>query len=494
MPVAPNFLELKRKAEAELAEIVGKKLRPVIEPLKKQIEKIPFELQPQVSEFLVDLIGKGLDFLPEVDVTDFFDPSMGALSTVKSSVKVARRATMAKQLASQSIDASAEVGQKALRGVTADIAAKKLTRELEPPGTLKPTRVPELPEFPPVQKDLQTRALGLTKPVKTNIATRQEPRVFRTRLDAPIDTRATQGFKGGKSARDIELLPARERSKFTKGQTRPQQERLLLDTKSNQRIVLKEELPQTLYHVTGRSDEIVSSGLLKGQAGFNQGGLGGGGLQGVSVTPNRESAVLIRRELGRITELANDAPTKLDRSVILDKQAKKLDIPEGGELVIDLTTTEDLFGGLEDSFPGTNRLSEKFKRFAKEDIERPFNQDLIDQSLNFAKRNQGRQPERFLETVDKIIDQFDDGFFGDEASAFQAYLSARERFNIDVDPVILGTLDSYRRLKPDNIRIIAVRPDGIPDAALITTGTDEFLSELRIHADVPVESFRVVQP
>jgi hypothetical protein len=353
---------------------------------------------------------------------------------------------------------------------------------------LKPTRVPELPDFPPVQKDLQTRALGLTKPVQTTAATRQQPRVFRTRADAPVATRQQLGGKGGRNAREIELLPKGERAKFTKGETRPQQTQLLLDTKSNQRIILKEELPQTLYHVTGRSDEIVSSGLLKGQAGFNAGGLGGGGLQGVSVTPNRESAILIRRELGRITELANDAPTKFDRSVILDKQAKKLDIPEGGELVIDLTTTEDLFGfGLEDSFPGTNRLSEKLKRYAKEDIERPFNKELIAESQNFAKVNQGRQPERFLEQVDKIIDQFDDGFFGDEASAFQAYLSARERFNIDVDPVILGTLDSYRKLKPDNIRIIAIRPDGIPDAALITTGTDEFLSELRIHADVPVE-------
>ena len=90
--------------------------------------------------------------------------------------------------------------------------------------------------------------------------------------------------------------------------------------------ISRENLPETLYHVTTNAPAVESSGVLLGL--LESGGLGGGQALGVSFTTSREDATVIQRELRRAIQIARG---ELDIDVLerwAEEDAKEVGLPK----------------------------------------------------------------------------------------------------------------------------------------------------------------------
>lgn len=204
------------------------------------------------------------------------------------------------------------------------------------------------------------------------------------------------------------------------------------------RVLDKADLPDTLYHVTTNATAVEGSGYLRGQNA--DAGLGGGQEDGVSFTTDLTDAKVIQRELKRAVEIAR------------------------GEHEI-----------------------ESIERFAREDErEAGLEEGALNDAVNYARRGWD------INIQSPVYDSKEkrDSLLED---AFKSYLQIRGNSKIDSlkNPMLFGQQKHLRKIDPANVRTLHVPKAGIPDAALVTSGSDDFLHEVRVYADVPVAGMRV---
>lgn len=204
------------------------------------------------------------------------------------------------------------------------------------------------------------------------------------------------------------------------------------------RILDKADIPDTLYHVTTNASAVEGSGYLRGQNA--DAGLGGGQEDGVSFTTDLTDAKVIQRELKRAVEIARG-----DHSI------------------------------------------ESIERFAREDErEAGLEEGALNNAVSFARRNWD------VNIQSPVYDskQKKDSLLED---VFKAYLQIRGNSNKPElkNPLLFGRQEQLRKIDPANVRTLHVPKAGIPDRALVTSGSDDFLHEVRVYADVPVRGMRV---
>jgi hypothetical protein len=219
------------------------------------------------------------------------------------------------------------------------------------------------------------------------------------------------------------------------------------------KVVDPATLPQYLYHVTTNAPAVESSGVLLGQ--LNQaGGLGGGQAEGVSFTLSPVDARVIQRDLTRGVQIARGEG--IDAGMFAKWAAedeKEAHVPPG-----------TLNGAVEQAMRQWNGNL--------------FTLDRPDYDTGLPKT-----PEQRDKTLRSLAHD-----------AFNAYLWGRQSAGRDVgllkNPVLAGQREALAKIDPKNIRILRVPSANIPKGALITTGSDDFLHEIRTYADVPAKGTR----
>jgi hypothetical protein len=239
--------------------------------------------------------------------------------------------------------------------------------------------------------------------------------------------------------------------------------------------IAKADLPETLYHVTNAYPALTKAGLLLAQS--DGGGLGGGsGYPGVSLTTSRADAELMQRELGRAIDLAQlppemaSAPTRalLERWAREDEQ--RAGLPAGA-----LQRAVDYAMGNYDAnlFATTHVFDmEKYGGYAK-DVLRP------KADLDRGLRSLGHDAQSaYLQARASDAQQH----FGVPYQTFQR----DDRYASVKNPLIFGDAEQFRRLNTADLGVVAIPRAAIPDGALVRPGSDAFLHEIRVHADVPL--------
>lgn len=205
--------------------------------------------------------------------------------------------------------------------------------------------------------------------------------------------------------------------------------------------ITKQQLPPVLWHVTTNAPAVQQSGVLRGDVG-QLGGLGKGTSakhQGVSLTTDRNDALLIKRELLRKAELARGRD-----------------------------------------------IHEALPAYAEEDV-------------RFA----GADPEGIMKAVAAGLQQYEaqkeiavnkdtwdeSKSLNSAIEAHQMYLISRESHANVEDPVIFGRAKDFAHITPEMVDIVAVKPEDIPEGALIIDDPmgHKFMHEVMVHADIPID-------
>ena len=211
----------------------------------------------------------------------------------------------------------------------------------------------------------------------------------------------------------------------------------------------KKDLPDTLYHVTVAGPAIESSGELRGQR--NDAGLGGGQDDGVSFTTSKSDADVIQRELKRAVEIARGEKGVDHLLQFAAEDEKAAGLPPGA-----LTTA-------------ANEARRHWDVHIDHEFEGRKTYDTEDKRRNLAKE------------------------------AFQTYLMYRDsvgknsgKDDILKNPILFSDVKKLAKMDPTHVRILAVPTANIPEKALVTTGSDKFLHEARVYANVPVRGTRAL--
>ena len=219
----------------------------------------------------------------------------------------------------------------------------------------------------------------------------------------------------------------------------------------------REQIPATLYHVSTNAPAVESSGVLLGQRGDT--GLGGGQAEGVSFTSSRDDAVVIQRELRRAVRVARGE----DRIEDLDRYARE----------------DEQMAGLP---PHTLDNAVQFAKDQWESNQQGIEHTFVwDKDLPEDKRGYVGPPPPPEEQERLRRSSMND--------ALKSYLQIRghhdEQYPLLKNPILFGRQEHLAKLDPDNIQILETAAEDIPAEALVTTGSDKFLHEVRVYADVP---------
>ena len=219
-----------------------------------------------------------------------------------------------------------------------------------------------------------------------------------------------------------------------------------------------DELPDVLLHVTTNGPAVMSSGVLLGQRSAS--GLGGGQADGVSFTTSETDARVIQRELTRAIRIARGEDTidDLQRYAREDEEAAGM---KPGALDGSVRAAQDMWDG------------NKFH------LDKTF---IWDKDAEGGKGGWVGPPPSKEERERRARSLMKD--------TFNAYLNNRGWDHRDVEilknPILFGNQDKLKKLDPKNVQILKVSKKNIPKKALVTSGSDEFLHEVRVYGDVPV--------
>lgn len=205
-----------------------------------------------------------------------------------------------------------------------------------------------------------------------------------------------------------------------------------------------EEIPDTLYHVTTAGPAVRSSGVLLGQK--NDSGLGGGQEEGVSFTTSHQDAQLIHREITRSVKIARGEITYEDLPKLAREDESIAGLPQGA-----------LDKAVAATKPGHDIAVSK------------------EQMAHFSDHP------GYLESVMK--DAYNQYLFARESAAAK---HSAEAGDILKNPILFGNQKALRNVNPVHIEILTIHKSQIPKEALVTTGSDDFLHEVRAYSDVPV--------
>lgn len=228
----------------------------------------------------------------------------------------------------------------------------------------------------------------------------------------------------------------------------------------------REQIPQKLYHVTTNAPAVESSGVLLGL--LESGGLGGGQAQGVSFTSSREDAVVIQRELRRAVQIARG---EVDFDVF-DEWARN----------------DELVAGLPE---GALAPAVRYMRdFVEGNIHSLKGAWVSDPTGEYAEENRGKTFGHIGPLAPEEKERLRRSLMKD---ALNAYLQIRghtedasgKPIAILKNPILFGHQEQLAKLDVKNIQILETDAEDIPAEALVTTGSDKFLHEVRVYADVP---------
>lgn len=218
-----------------------------------------------------------------------------------------------------------------------------------------------------------------------------------------------------------------------------------------------DQLPDELYHVTTNAPAVMGSGVLLGQR--SDSGLGGGQADGVSFTTSKTDARVIQRELLRSVRIARGDDT-------ID------DLPK-------YAAADEREGGLN---PGA--LS-KAVAYAQEGWDA--NKFIIEKTFKDGRWTNEPPPKAEADRIRRSVTK----------DALNAYLGMRQSEARDVDilknPILFGNQDKLKLIDPANVSTLRVSSKNVPSKALVTTGSDKFLHEVRVYADVPSQHATVQQ-
>jgi hypothetical protein len=210
-------------------------------------------------------------------------------------------------------------------------------------------------------------------------------------------------------------------------------------------VLTKFQLPLLMWHVSTNINAVLQSGVLKWMGSMKTGGLGGGeskAHRGVSLTYSRDDAIMIQRELIRMGEIARtDAPfaSLMMRYAKEDTQYYKLGFTEAARTAIEQFQSQER---------GTKGMTGELTKRGR--------------WKNVHEQN-----------------AFD---------SFNWYLGRRETLGGPENPVFFGQVGDFKRLRPENVGIFAVRRSDIPNEALIMKHPipSGALHEVRVYSEVPV--------
>jgi hypothetical protein len=221
------------------------------------------------------------------------------------------------------------------------------------------------------------------------------------------------------------------------------------------RPLTKADLPPTLFHVTTAADAVESSGVLLGQ--HADAGLGGGSENGVSFTVSMLDAHVIERDLRRVVDIARG-----DADIETLAQWARDDEFEGrlpaGALDAALKNAREFYDGnvtyhaYADKTARTHLVKEAFDNY------------LWGRQTAGEKHQLGDATTRTVGDI--TITKYDAGVLK--------------------NPLFFSDVDKLAKLDRASVRTLRVPTKNIPDRALITTGSDDFLHEVRVYSDVPV--------
>lgn len=199
-------------------------------------------------------------------------------------------------------------------------------------------------------------------------------------------------------------------------------------------ILDKEQLPTTLYHVTTNIEAIMNDNILKSLHEKETSGLGKGtskAHQGVSLTTNYQTAVLIQTELKRHIEIAKG--NIVDYKTTFYQWARE---------------DENLYGLFEGAI-----------------------QPAVDKTIYWLQFNES------------IGTEIDPSLLKDGIN--QYYMEREHDTEID-NPIILGNIKKFADINFDQIDILYVYKENIPDNALIRNPQLN-LNEIIIHSEIPIK-------
>jgi hypothetical protein len=193
-------------------------------------------------------------------------------------------------------------------------------------------------------------------------------------------------------------------------------------------VLTPETVPQVLYHVTPRGPQVESTGFLTPRIDGEpmQQALGGSQYNpGVSFTTSLEDAQLLAREMRRSVDMANGG----DMQTLLPQWAKE----------------DEATMGLQ---PGALDEAVKYALLEGQGWPNP---------LHGASRQ------------------------------LREYRSIRSDFGGPKNPLFLTGAEAFVGVKPEDVQIITVPGKNLfKSGAVVSQGTDDFLSEVRAHGDVPL--------
>lgn len=226
----------------------------------------------------------------------------------------------------------------------------------------------------------------------------------------------------------------------------------------------REQLPETLYHVTTNAPAVESSGVLLGL--LESGGLGGGQAKGVSFTTSKEDATVIQRELKRAVQIARGDVQIDDLEQWAHDDAKEAGLAEDAVI--------RAYKEAKQSYDG-NKFS----------LDKTF---VWDDKLPDEQRGWKGPPPPPEER-----ERLRRGLIKD---AFNAYLMSRgidfgDKYPLLKNPLLFGRQEQLAKLKPENVQTLEIPSAQIPEGALVTTGSDDFLHEVRAYSDVPLRHKKV---
>jgi 2'-5' RNA ligase len=232
-------------------------------------------------------------------------------------------------------------------------------------------------------------------------------------------------------------------------------------------------VPETLYHATTNLPAVKGSGYLR--AASDGGGMGGGnGMPGVSFTTSKADAELMTKELRRTVDITHEAPD----------------------------TAEAMKAKLE----GYAREDEKAGGLQKGDLQRSVDYSLSNWEANHKSSSRewngeswdtspAKDPEKMKVSMQRLAKE-----------TFTQYLQARDmdsqkllntkgadfhqndKYAMLKDPLLYGSGEDFAKMDPAKIGIVTTSKKNLPGRALIRAGSDDFLHEVRVHADVPLET------
>lgn len=227
----------------------------------------------------------------------------------------------------------------------------------------------------------------------------------------------------------------------------------------------REQLPPTLYHVTTNLPAVERSGVLLGL--LESGGLGGGQAQGVSFTTSKDDAVVIQRELRRAVQIARGEATIEDIEKWARADEKEAGLPEGAlKHAVDFaregwegnkfTIAHDYEPGKGWTVPRTPEDRERVRR------------SVLKDALNAYLQSR-------------------------EETAARALGQTSYPYSVPIlkNPILFGQQEHLAKIRPEDVGTLEIPSEQIPEGALVTTGSDKFLHEVRAYSDVPLRRKKV---